>query len=443
MKKILLTMLGAVLMASPALAQIPGMGVSVEKVDADKLRSAIAKSDAEIADAKKAAKSATWVKRGNMFIDVDGKPVNGVYSSMPEAMLKATYGDAASTSETVSGKEYTVYTYEHFKAYLSNGMVDFFIPVTVVDPAALDKAYEAFAKAYEMDAKSSKAVVEGMQAVQRKSVEDAGAQFTLGNYKQAATGFRRAYNASAHATSPAIDTLSLFYAGMSSAHALDHNAALEDLGKALAMGYESSGDIYRLMFVELYNLDRRQEALEILQKGLTRYPANEDLIDMMMRYYAENDGDPSSLIPTVEEAIAKNPENPILYQGLARVYDKLGQIDNAISTVKKAVVLAPDDFLSSYLEGFFIIKKGDQMNEAFNRQTFTSATQSREALAEVNDVFRQAMAPLERAYELNPEEAATVELLKNLSFRLREEEGMQAKLDKYTQLFESISGTAQ
>lgn len=444
MKKILLTMLGAVLMASPAMAQAP-MGVTVEKVDVNRLKAAIAKSDAEIADAKKALKSGTWVKRGEMFLDVDGKPVNGVYASMPEAMLKATYGDAAATTETINGKEYTVYTYEHFKAYLSNGVVDFFVPVTVVDPTALDKAYDAFAHAYEMDAKSAKAVGSGLAALQRKSTEDAGTQFTLGNYKQAATAFRRAYNASAHPANGTVDTLSLFYAGMSSAHALDHEAALEDLGKALGMGYESDGDIYRLMFVELYNLDRRAEALDILKKGMERYPANEDLIDMMMRYYAENDGDPSSLIPTVEAAIAKNPQNPVLYQGLARVYDKLGQIDNAIATVKKAVALAPDDFLSSYLEGFFIVKKGDEMNQAFNQQTFTSVTQSREALAEVNGVFRQAVEPLERAYNINPEEVATIELLKNLTFRLREEEGMQAKLDKYTQLYESKSGqsTAQ
>ncbi len=111
MKKILLTMLGVALMAAPALAQVP-LGVTAEKVDVNKLKAAIAKSDAEIADAKKAAKVATWIKRGNTLIDVDGKPVNGVYATMPEAMLKATYGDATPTVETIAGREYTVYTYD-------------------------------------------------------------------------------------------------------------------------------------------------------------------------------------------------------------------------------------------------------------------------------------------------------------------------------------------
>ncbi len=142
----------------------------------------------------------------------------------------------------------------------------------------------------------------------------------------------------------------------------------------------------------------------------------------------------------VEEAIAKNPENPVLFQGLARVYEKLGQLDNAIETIKKAVALAPDDFLSLYLEGLFIVKKGDEMNVEVGKQSFTSRAQAQEAQSKVNDTFRQAIAPLEKAYAINPEEIATVELLKNLSYRLREDEGVLAKYEKYNELYLSMGG---
>jgi tetratricopeptide (TPR) repeat protein len=442
MKKILLTMLGVALMASPALAQMP-MGVSVEKVDVNKMKAAIAKSDAEIADAKKAAKAATWLKRGNTFVDVELKPVNGVYASMPEMMLKAAYGDAPAAVENIAGTDFTVYTYDHFKAYLANGVVEYFVSLTVVDPAALDKALEAYEKAYELDPKKAKDVAVGLERVRVKSVENGTTEFSFGDYKKAADDFYRAYVASTQPAAPVIDTLSLYYAGMSAAHGLEHEAALKYLDESLKLGYDAEGDIYRLMFVALYNLDRRPEALAILQKGMALYPANEDLIDMMMRYYAENDGDASSLIPTVEEAIAKNPENPALYQGLARIYDKLGQLDNAIATIQKAVELAPEDFLSTYLEGLFIVKKGDEMSNEVDRQSFTSRTQAQEARAKVVDVFREAVAPLERAYSLNPEEIATVELLKNLTYRLREDEGMQEKNAKYNELFNTMSGTAR
>ncbi len=436
MKKILLTMLGAALIALPASAQI---GVMAPKVDVNRLRSAIAKSDAEIADAKKAAKSATWIKRGTAFLDADGKPVGGLYASMPEALLKATYGNAAPEVQTINDSEYTVYVYEHFKAYINNGMVEFFVPVTVVDPAALDKAYDAFAKAYEMDAKTASKVKDGMSSIRTKSFENGGTLYALGDYVDASQQFRRAFRASSHPTVGAIDTMALYYAGMAAAYGEEYEVSLADLDKALELGYEAEGEIYRLKFVDLYNLDRKEESLETLKAGISRFPTNENLIDMMMRYYAENEGDPTSLIPLVESAIEQNPTNPSLWQGLARVYDKLGQIDNAIEAVKKAVELEPEDFHSNYLEGLFVIKKGDEMNIELGKQNFTSSAQYQQALAEVNDVFRLAMAPLEKAYTINPEELATVELLKNLSFRLREDEGVAEKYEKYNDLFNSMN----
>ncbi|MDR2894290.1 MAG: tetratricopeptide repeat protein [Alistipes sp.] len=429
MKKFLLTMLGAALIVGPATAQI-----AVEKVDVDKLRSAISRSDAEIADPKKAEKAATWVKRGEMFIDVDGKPVNGLYAGMPEAMLKLTFGEAPAAEANIEGTLYTVYTYEHFKAYLQGGAVEFYIPTTVVDPAALDKAYDALNTAYEMDAKTAKKVGEGMGNIRVSSFEHGTALYSAQDFKNAADNFRRAFRASSHPASPAVDTMAIYYAGMSAVYGEDWAASLADLEKALEMGYEAEGNTYRMMFVDLYQLDRRDDALRAIETGISRFPDNEQLLEMIMSYYAENEGDPSSLIPMVQEAISKHPENPRLYLGLARVYDKLGQSDEAITAIKKAVEFAPEDFLMNYFEGYFIVKKGDAMAAAFTSQPFTSREQSQQAQNDVNDVYRQAIVPLEKAYSLNPAELAPLELLKTLTFRFRDEPGMQEKNDKYNGL---------
>jgi tetratricopeptide (TPR) repeat protein len=298
-----------------------------------------------------------------------------------------------------------------------------------------------------MDPKTAKKVGENMTAIRLKSFENGGSQYDVQNYKTAATEFRRAFLASSHPASPAIDTLALYYAGMSGAYAgsntqdpADFTASLADFDKLLAMGYESDGDVYRLKFLDLYQLDRKPESLQTLETGISRFPGNESLIDVAMRYYAENDGDPSSLIPLVEAAIAKNPNNPMLYQGLARVYDKLGQQDNSIATLEKAVALAPDDFLSNYLHGLFIVQKGDAMNAELGKTTFTSAAAFQQARGAMLDTFRSALAPLEKAHTINPQEIAAVELLKNLTFWLRDDEGMQAKWEHYDALFKSMSG---
>ncbi len=437
MKKIFFTLLGALLMAAPASAQVGA------KVDVNRLRANIAKSDSDIANPKNATKASAWLKRGEVFIAADAAPVSGLYSGMPETMLKLSMGDVAPTQETVGDSAFSVYTYEHVKVYVANGVVDFFVPITVVQADALDKAYEALDKAYQLDARTAKKVGEDMTTIRLKSFENGTSQYAIGNHLAAAGEFRRAYNVSNHPSIPVIDTISLYYAGMAAAIGEDYENSLKDIDKVIELGYENDGDSYRFKFIDLYNLDRKPESLQALETGISRFPTNELLIDLIMSYYAENDGDPSSVIPLVEGAIAKNPNNYRLYLGLGRVYEKLGQMDNAIAAMQKAVEIAPDDFFSNYLAGYFIVKKGDEMATELGKQAFTSRAAYQEALSVVNDVFRSAMAPLEKAFAINAEEIAVVELLKNLTYRLREEEGMQAKNDRYNELFRQMDGGAQ
>ncbi len=431
MKKILLTVLGVVLMIATASAQSAS-------VDVNKLKSAISKAEAATTNAKQATKAATWIKLGEAYLESDAAIVNGVYGGMPENMLVLSFGEVAPVEETVNGQTFTYYPFEHFKAYVSNNVVDFFIPTTVVDPQALDKAYESLGRAYEIDSKNSK-VGTDMQRVFLRSFEAGGAFYSVSDYANAATNFRRAFKASSHPSSPSVDTLSTFYAGMSATLGGDYETALGDLDKALAMGYEADGEVYRMKFLALYQMGRKEESLEVLKTGIAKYPTNEDLIDMMLRYYAENDGDASAMIPLVEDAIVKSPNNPNLYQGLAQIYEKLGRLDDAVTTIKKAVGVDPENFLANYYEGLFLLRKGDQMSADLGKQNITSAAQYQEALGLVTDVFRSALAPLEKAHALDPSEPSTVELLKNLTFRLREEAGMQEKFDKYNEMFNSMN----
>jgi hypothetical protein len=45
---------------------------------------------------------------------------------------------------------------------------------------------------------------------------------------------------------------------------------------------------------------------------------------------------------------------------------------------------------------------------------------------------------LEKAYELNPKDFSTVETLKILTFRLREEDGIGEKSEKYTKIYNEM-----
>lgn len=441
MKRLFLTVLGAAMLAVPALRaqSLEGIGLTVEKVNVEKLKKAIEKSNAEIADPKKGAKAATWVKRGETFLDVDGKPVNGLFVGLDEATLKATFGDAEPETVDVGGVPFLVYTYEHFKGYVRDGKLEFYIPVTVIDEKALEKSYEAFDKAYSLDKKSEKKVAAGMRGIHGRGLEIGSAYFNLKDFGEAAKSFRMAYKASAHPSVNEPDTLAIYNAGFLGTIAEDYANALSDIEQALALGYESNGDTYYYKFHCLYQLGRRDEAVETLEYAITKYPSNDSIIAALLQVYSDDpEKDPTNLIPLVLDVIAKNPTNADLYIGLARVYDKLDQRDNSIEAVQKAAQVDPNNFLANYYIGYYLAKKGDDKDGELRNMTITSRTQYQKALADVNAIYAEAVPPLERAYEILPEERATVELLKNLTFRLREDPNMNTKYEKYDAIYKAM-----
>ena len=56
----------------------------------------------------------------------------------------------------------------------------------------------------------------------------------------------------------------------------------------------------------------------------------------------------------------------------------------------------------------------------------------------VIEAYKPAVPVLEAAYEINPNSLPTVETLKVLTFRLRDEEGMMPKYEKYNKALEAL-----
>ena len=74
MKKVFLTVLAVALVAVTA--------VQAQKVNKSALVSKIEKSDADIADAKKGAKAATWINRGKAFYEAAIEPTKNLFVNM-------------------------------------------------------------------------------------------------------------------------------------------------------------------------------------------------------------------------------------------------------------------------------------------------------------------------------------------------------------------------
>ena len=116
MKKVFLTVLAVMLVAVPA--------VQAQKVNKSALVSKIEKSDADIADAKKGAKAATWINRGKAFYEAAIEPTKSLFVNMDAAMLKLAVGEPASTeSVTLVNVPYEAWVYPWFTAYIKDGKI--------------------------------------------------------------------------------------------------------------------------------------------------------------------------------------------------------------------------------------------------------------------------------------------------------------------------------
>ena len=408
------------------------------KIDKEALLKKVEKSDSDIENPKKAAKASLWMERGNMFLDIYFTPTNGLYRGMDETAANIMIGKKPMTKVTLNKVTYMKSVFPYFEAYYKGKKLMFWYRTKSIVPDALAKAQEAYLKAYEIDKTLEPKVKEGIKKIADAYKEAAGDAFAVGKYKEGAELFEDAYKVSLLPVYNVTDTISVFNAGMLYTTSKMFKEGTECLQKALDLGYDNNGETSYYLSISLMSLDKNDEAEKVLMSAITKYPKNVKIVENLLNLYATTGKDASSITPVVEKAVEADPKNPALYEGLGRIYDKLGEQDKAIEAFKKTVELMPNDFASNFNLGLLIIKKGDAVNAEMRKKPFVSTEESEKDYKAVNDVFRESVAPLEKAYQLNPKDINTLELLKNVCFRLREDEGMKAKFEKYNAEFKAM-----
>ena len=446
MKKMFLTAFAALLVAVPA--------VQAQKVNKEALLSKIEKSDADIADAKKGAKASTWINRGKAFYDAAAEPTKNLFISMDGAMLKLAIGDPESTEPATIGEvNYEAWVYPYFTAYLKDGKVATWKQTQWVVKDAPVKAIEAYNKAYELDPKTATKVKNGLQQVSDLCSQIGNAGLDSGDYTGASDAYATAYAAQESPAYGGGDPALLYYAGYlrtvdGSTNPASFALGAKYLNEALEKNYaDEEGNIYYYLFHCYYGQREADKAnllkaKDALLTGIEKFPKNERTLDGLMQLYTteEGVGDPADLVAMIDQAIANNPQSVDLWFGRGRIFYALKDYDQSIESFKKVVELKPDLFEGNYYLGVFYTIKGDELNKVMNEKQYSSQATYDADLKVVNEVYMNALPWFEKAYELKPQDGDTLEFLKSLCFRLRDEPGMMEKYNKYNELYKQVKG---
>lgn len=447
MKRMILVALAAVLLAVPA--------AEAQKVNKTAIMAKLQKSDADIQDAKKNVKAATWVNRGKAYYEAAVAPTKDIFVGMEAMMLKMTMGEAQSVGEEViAGVAYEAWSYPYVTIYLQGGKVATWTEKQVVFEDAGKVAFEAYKKAIEIDPKQAEKVKEGLKQLGNYYSQLGNTSLDAARYADAADGYIAAHEIlSTPAVGEPQDGTLVYYAGylrtMDGANNPESFViGAKHLEDALAMNYaDEEGNIYYYLFHCYYGQKASDKAFlmkakDALLTGIEKFPKNDRILEGLMSLYTteEGIGDPQDLVAMLDSQLAENPQNVDLWFGRGRLFYALKDYDKSIESFQKVAELKPDMYEGWFYLGLFYTLKGDQQNQVINDKQYTSQAAYDADLEAVNDIYRQAIPAFEKALEIRANDVDSLESLKALCFRLRDDAGMMDKYNKYNEAWKAAKG---
>ena len=422
---------------------------TAQKINSEAYKAKLEKSNADIANPKKAAKSATWYNRGKICVDAIVAPTKNIFSGLDANMLQMSLGVVPTE---VKGD---VQVFDWVDIHTKGGKV----VAWQIKKSVLDNAYEiakeAFLKAYELDPASASKIKSALEILINHYSELGSVSLDITEYKTAIDAYMKAVSLQQNPAIGKEDSRYYFFAGQLAAFlgATDGQYFIDGekyLNKALELGYkDEQGNLYYFLFHCYYGqrtADKENliKAKNALLEGIEKYPRNERIMEGLIQLYTSEEGvgNPADLVDRIDKMLTEKPDNADLWFARGQVFFKLKNFDECIKSFLKINDLKPNDYDTNFYLGYFYMAKGDEANRAFNARldSINSQEEYQAGLAEVNAAYMKSLPWLEKAMELKPESVDCAEYLKVLCFRLRKEDGIMDKYNKYNALFKKLKG---
>ena len=432
-----------------ALAALVAPAATAQNINAAAFSAKLEKCNADIANPKKAVKSATWYNRGKLCADAIVAPTKNLFSGLDANML------AMSLGVTPVEVNENVHSFEWIDVHTKGGKVSAWSVKKEVIADAFAIAKESFEKAYELDAAAAPKIKSALESLINYYSELGSVSLDISEYKTAIDAYLKAVTLQQNPAIGKEDSRYYFFAGQLAAFlgAKEPQYFVDGekyLTKANELNYsDEHGNLYYFLFHCYYG--QREKDKEYLVKaknalldGIEKYPRNERIMEGLIQLYTSEEGvgDPADLVERIDKMLAEKQDNADLWFARGQVFFKLKNFDECIKSFLKINDLKPNDYDTNFYLGYFYMAKGDEANRTFNSRldSINSQEEYQAGLAEVNAAYMKSLPWLEKAMELKPESVDCAEYLKVLCFRLRNEEGMMDKYNKYNAIFKKLKG---
>lgn len=396
------------------------------------LEKKLSKSDEDIMDAKDKTKPGTWFDRGELFLNIHEVNIEFLRLGMPlsEAQLYLKNANEVKTVEE-NGRTFQHHVYERVTLVFENDFLQDWEETKVIHPDPLPVALDAFKETLNLDEKGklTKKVRDELENMKRMAEADAIRNFTKNEYAEALGKFELIMDASnTKAYDNYIDSIIIYNAALAAKNSGDHELAAKYFQESIDIGYGGS-DAYYLLKNEYVELGDSAMALDALHKGYEAYPDTSLILFELVNYYLST-GDAEEGMRFLTLAQEKEPDNPSIYFARGVQYEAMGEKEKAMKAYKESLEVDPEFFNSWFNIGALHFNNAVELYDIAN--TKEDLDEYNAAKEKADAELKLSIEPMEKAFELNPDEKASLETLQTIYYRLgmtEEYEAIKAKIE--------------
>ncbi len=395
-------------------------------------------------DAKKGAKPATWMKLAEAYMAAYNNPVTNITMGIDKATFQMMNKEKplSVSNVTIEGQPFEKMEFSNVDVYFNPAGLLAIINVThpSIEGDALCEAAKAYTKAYELGEKAEK-VDPKLQEIANKYYEDAYSAYQLSNMAKASDLFKGAADVSMMAPCSAPNYDAAYNAAFTAVAAQNYDRAEEYFNLCLKNGYTSDGNIYaNLSQCALAKADTLA-AKNYLATGLTQFPENESVLTSLINLYLQTNEDPEKIVELLDEAKKVMPDNPSLYYVEGNIYVGVKNYDKAVAAYDKALEIQPAYDFAYYGKGNVALKKAEDLIAERDALDVREWKKYDELNEQVTEVYKGAVEPFEKCYEVSQNEAvkaSAADFLKRLCFTLRNVDPQyQEGYDKWSKIVDA------
>lgn len=285
-----------------------------------------------------------------------------------------------------------------------------------LDDEALNKAYEAYSKALQLDEKQqyTDEINERILVVAEQFFNEGVNFYNLNEFGRAADSFQK--SGSISGSLGIVDSVAFFYTAQSAFFAEQFDIAKQYFTQLHQLNYNEPA-IYRFL-AEVFKVEEDMDAaLAAIKQGRERFPDDFSLIiEETNIYLATNEQDKA--MELLQLAIEKDDTNPTLFFAVGTNFDQMGDFEEAEKNYLRAIELDPDYFDPNYNLGALYVNKAIEITEQANALPLTEEKKYNELKEQSDDLLRKSIPYLRKADELNPDDIFVLRTLRDIYARL-------------------------